>query len=408
MEFSFSIGRSKRSQVSDVKNPEPWFLSAMGGDASGVTVNYKTALSYSAWWRGVTLISSLIGSLPFGIQEIKANGKFAAKDHPQNILIAKRSNSYMTSQQFRTVMEMSRLNRGNGYALIKRNESSGFAEELQFLDPSKVEPFLSDGKKYFRISGRANVVEDMNMIHIMGPSINGVKGLNMIEYHRETIGLGLQAKNFQNKFYKQGGFMKGFLKVAGKLADGKPKELSEDFDKNWSGPENMFKTPVLQSGAEYIRVSLPQRDAQTMEQARFSIEDVARILGVPAHKLMENVQTSYSSQEQENMQFVQDNLRVRAKEWEAEYDYKILLYNPRYETRMNLEGLLRADTRTRMEKYRVMWNSGSINADQIREFEGMNPRDNDEGKKYYEPMNMISEEARDLEQKQKEKDLKNG
>jgi HK97 family phage portal protein len=229
----------------------------------------------------------------------------------------------------------------------------------------------------------------------------------MIEYHRETLGLALENRNFQKKFYKNGGFMKGFLKVAGKLGEGKPKSISEEFDQNWGGPDNMYRTPVLQSGTEYVPVSLPQRDAQTLEQANASIEDVSRILGVPAHKLANNDKTSYASQEQENQSFVQDNLRVRAKEWEVEYDYKLLLNKPGLESKMNFEALLRADTKTRMEKYRVMFNAGAINPDQIREFEGMNPREDGGGKEYFTPMNLITNEQLEIQKQQEQKALEN-
>jgi HK97 family phage portal protein len=147
-------------------------------------------------------------------------------------------------------------------------------------------------------------------------------------------------------------------------------------------------------------VSLPQKDAQTLETISSSIDDVGRILGVPVHRLMSGDKTSYASQEQENLMFVQDNIRVRVKEWEAEFNHKILLDSDRFEARMNLESLLRADTRTRIEKYRVMFNAGALNPDEIREMEGKQPRGDEGGKQYFTPVNLITGE-------QLEQNLKN-
>jgi HK97 family phage portal protein len=413
VKFSISLEgfRTKRSSAqlgaSSLSEPSSWLIDAFGGSTTGVDVNHKSALTYSAWWRGVTLIASAMGSLPFNIYEYKENGRYVVYDHAQAKIISKRVSEFMTSQKFREVMEIIRINRGNSYAKIVRDANTGYATELIILSPEKVTPYLFKGKKYFQVAGQSEPIANFDMIHLMGPSTDGIKGLNMIEYHRETLGLALENRNFQKKFYKNGGFMKGFLKVAGKLNEGKPKSISEEFDQNWGGPDNMYRTPVLQSGTEYIPVSLPQRDAQTLEQANASIEDVSRILDVPAHKLANSNKTSYASQEQENQSFVQDNLRVRAKEWEAEYDYKLLLNKPGFECKMNFEALLRADTKTRMEKYRVMFNAGAINPDQIREFEGMNPREDGGGKKYFTPMNLITNEQLEIKKQQEQKVLEN-
>jgi phage portal protein BeeE len=74
---------------------------------------------------------------------------------------------------------------------------------------------------------------------------------------------------------------------------------------------------------------------------------------------------------------------------------------------MNFEALLRADTKTRMEKYRVMFNAGAINPDQIREFEGMNPREDGGGKEYFTPMNLITNEQLEIQKQQEQKELEN-
>jgi HK97 family phage portal protein len=397
LKFSISLTREKKegrsSATSGVSNPLEWLIQSLGGaqTSAGVNINHRNSLKYSAVWRAVLGISEMIGSFSFDIfNRLESGGRELALSHRLQPLISSRPSEMLSSQQFRETMQMMALLYGNAYARIKR-DGNGFPVELIIINAEKVSVIINQGKKYFRVSGFTDLIDDFDMIHIMGPSLDGITGLSPIAYHRESVGLGIAQNEFLGKFYKNGGFFKGFLKVAGKLDKGKPKEIGEEFDQTWGGA-NQFRTPVLQSGTEYIPISLPQKDAQTIETANFSIQDISRIFNYPLHKLKSTDQSSYNSNEQENQAFVQENLRVWAAKWEAEYHYKLLNADPRYLVIMNLNDLLRGDIKTRMEQYKTLLPYGVLNADQVREMEGWNPKEDGTGKDYYIMVNLQGKE----------------
>ena len=366
-------------------------------------VTPKIALTYSAVWRAVSLISETVGSLSFDVvRRLPEGGRELALNHPLYGLVHYKVSSWLSSQKFRETMQMIALLYGNAVAIIQR-DANGFPESLQIVDPEGVKIYLVDNQKFFKIRGIDDAIADKDVIHIMGQSLNGYEGLSPIQYHAQSIGLGLSASEYQQKFYDNGASFKGVLQFQGSLKPGKPKEISEEWDSNYGGG-NKFKTPVLHSGAEYKPMNLPQRDAQTIETMQYSIEDVARMYGVSLDKLANVAQTSYNSIEQNNMSFIQDCIRPKLKTWEAEYENKLFYGDPQYKLQLDLNSLLRGDIKTRIQFYRTMWHMGALNVNEIRAKENENPREG--GDEYFNPMNMQSESMTQIMEKLAELELK--
>jgi hypothetical protein len=79
---------------------------------------------------------------------------------------------------------------------------------------------------------------------------------------------------------------------------------------------------------------------------------------------------------------VEDALRPWTKRLQDEADYKLLGQNRQnYESCIDLESLTRADTTARMAYYQGLRNVGALNANEIRESEGIAPI-GDAGEKY--------------------------
>lgn len=408
MEFSllsFKWGQKRSSSdVSDLRSPRQWFLDAVGSVAGKKAVNKKTALSHAAVWRAVILISETIGSLSFDIHRRLPNGgRELALDHPAFRLVHSRASDWLSSQQFRQTMEMIKLLYGASLAVIER-DNDGFAVALHVVKPDIWRVQIIDRKKWFRIQGVDGLIPDEDVIHIMGPSLNGYEGLSPIEYHRQVVALGLSASDYNEKFYQNGAHVRGVLKFQGSLTNDRVKEISNEWDSSYGGVDK-FKTAVLHSGADYQVVSLSQRDAQTIEMLNLNVEDVARMFGLTTDRLMSAKQTSYSSIEQNSMLFAQDCIRPKAKYWEDEYEYKLWGGNPEYKATLDLNSLLRGDTRTRMDYYWRMWMMGAMNPNEIRAKENLNPRD-EQGDQYMTPANMQSEEMVEIMEKLAQIELK--
>jgi HK97 family phage portal protein len=339
----------------------------------------------------VKVISESISTLPVGIYQRDGQTVNRLDDHRFSRILTK-PNEYQDFQTLREVLMMNALLWGNGIA-EKVRDRNGAPIYLRPIMAKYIQDIkLLEGQKVFVIEGREKPLLGSDVLHIMGPTIDGICGLSVIDYHARTIGLGVTSQEFNKKFYERGGFFKGFLQLAGVIGkDSSPQQISQDWDAKWGGPNNMFTTPVLQNGMDYKSVSLPQRDAQTLEIAKFNVEDVARIFGVPLPKLKAMDKTSYNSLEQENIAFVTDTLRVWAKKWEYALDQLMV---PEIDKgayfRVNLEGLLRGDSKSRSDYYWRMVQMGAMSPNEVRALENMNPRE--DGDIYLTPTNMITNE----------------
>ena len=83
--------------------------------------------------------------------------------------------------------------------------------------------------------------------------------------------------------------------------------------------------------------------------------------------------------------------RPRAVAWECAINNQLLTKKGRhkYFAEFNLDGILRADTKSRYEAYNIGRNAGFLSANDIRRKENMSQLDPEIGDTYWTPANMI-------------------
>lgn len=338
-------------------------------------VSETTALKYAAYYRAVDLVSDTIATLPWQLYKSDANNNTSiARDAGELYnLIHSAPNSYFTSFSFRKLMMVWALMHGNSYARIFR-AGNGRPKELMPIHPSKCQSiFFQDGVKFYSFQGFKEPIEADDIVHIMVLSLDGLSGISPITYHARNIGVGLSHLDQQSLYYKNGVSSPYYLTTPQALKEGRPKELSTEFTKVFGGVQNSHQPPVLHSGTELKSLGISQGDAQALEHANFNISDIARAFKLPLHKLGIHAATSHNSLESQNMEYVQDCLLPWITQWEQEIDSKLFIKTP-YFNKLDLRGLLRGDTRTRWEAYRVAVTNGVMNPNEIRELEDMNAR----------------------------------
>ena len=99
---------------------DPKNFSAMGG--SGINVNKDTALTFSAVWAAIRILSESVGQLPIQLCERKENGdKIIRSDHFLYNIIHNKPNEYMTNCIFLEKIMYDLCVAGNSYVRIQRN-----------------------------------------------------------------------------------------------------------------------------------------------------------------------------------------------------------------------------------------------------------------------------------------------
>lgn len=260
--------------------------------STGISVNVEKALKNPAMFRAVSVISFAIGMLP--LQLVHEGTKEKATSHPLYRVLHRRPNGWQSAFDFRTLMQLRALVKGNGYALVLRstdlrNRGAEKVGGLVPLDPDRMDPKQLDDWSvvydYQPKNGGRIRYSSRDILHIRGLSLDGLTGLSTVKQASEAIALALSAQLAAGRVFKNGAFVGGTLEHPGKLSDPAFERLRGSLAEK-EGAENAGKSLILEEGMKWTSVSSSARDAQLIDIRRMQIEEIGRATGVPRPLLM--------------------------------------------------------------------------------------------------------------------------
>lgn len=338
---------------------------------SGIAVNSDTALTLSAVWRAISIISQTISTLPLALYRRLDNGdREMLTGHPAMRLI-NNPNQLATPILLKEAIQTSVLSWGNGYGYITRSRNYE-PLALRTLDPEKV-TVRSEGKSvFYDVQDLGVGIESDRILHIPGLSFNGITGKSPIEVARNSLGGGLAVQRYGNKFFANGAKSSGILKHPGRLGDKGIDNLRRSFDKKMAKDEG--GTMILEEGMDYVALSIPPDQAQFLASKKFTVEEVARWFGVPPHLLSDLDRSTFNNIEHQGIEFVTYSLMPWIRRWEEELARKLLREDEKdsHFFKFNINGLLRGDAKTRAEYYKYMLDLGVMNINEVRNLEELN------------------------------------
>ena len=210
-------------------------------------------------------------------------------------------------------------------------------------------------------------------------------GYSPITLAKDCIGLGLAAERFGASFFSNGARLGGILQHPAKLSQEAADRLRESWGNAYGGSGNTGKTAILEEGMNFTQLGIPPDDAQFLETRKFQVDDIARWYGVPPHMVGSMESATFSNIEHQQIEYVTHTLRSWLVRWEQELQRKIYMDDTIF-PQFIVDGLLRGDTKTRYESYRVARETGWLSVNEIRGLENLNPIDG--GDQFIQPLNM--------------------
>lgn len=397
-----STVRATSTGSSGLATPERWVEEWFAGGeatAAGMFVSEETALHYSPFFAGVNAIGSDIGALPLPLYErLQPAGARKAREHPLYRVLHDQANDLMTSLPFRRTLQGHALTWGDGSAYIERN-NAGDVIGLWPLRPDRVSPdiqHLGKGK----ISLTYRYVDDVNGIYarllddevlrIGGLGYDGVRGYSIVSFARQSIGLGLAAERYGAGFFANGSRPGGVLRHPKRLGPEGSKRLKADWENLHRGLDRAQRVAILEEGVEWQAIGIPPEDAQFLETRRFGVEDMARWLRLPPHKIQHLERSTNNNIEHQGLEYVTDTLQTWLIGWEQAIWHRLLTETekPRFYAEHITAALMRGDLKTRYEAYAIARNWGWMSADDVLEKENENPLPDGQGQSYLVPLNM--------------------
>ena len=370
--FAAADGRSPDSDF--------WFTPLFAA-AGGRRVTTDQALSVSAVFACVRIISETIGSLPCITYRRLARGKERATDHPMYALLRYHPNERQTALEFFEMMTAHVALRGNGYAAkVHRGHR---IEQLVPLHPDGVRvDRLNNGRLGYLYTDphtheQVRYLED-DILHVRGLSLDGLTGVSVLSYAARTIASAAAADEYGAKFFENDATPGGILKHPSHFAN---KEIRAEFAKAWQAAHsgrNRGKTAVLEDGMAFEQIGISNVDAQFIESRRWGVEDICRIFRVPLVLVGETTKsTSWGSGvEQFMISFITHTMRPWFVRWEQALQRDFLADespDDEYFVEFLAEAMLRGDTAARGAFYKAGIVDGWMTRNEVRERENLNP-----------------------------------
>lgn len=368
-------------------------LDVLGGHQSdsGIAITERNALTMSAVWRCVSLVSGVCASLPMHTYKDdsleKLDSNLLKNPHPE-----------LTAYELWRTTYTHRCLWGNAY-LQKIRDSVGRVKELWPVHPEKVQvgkasPFeLNPSGKIFKVTddaGKQHTLTSRDIMHIPGLGYDGITGVSPVRMAAQSIGIALAAEKYGAKLFGSGNLLSGILQTEQRLQASDAQRLQNRWSQMVGGMDRAHGVAVLDSGAKFQSLTMPNDDAEMLSTRQFQVPEIGRFFGVPPFLLMDTVHsTSWGTGlEQQAQGWVTFDLHPT---WLAPTEQRItkeLIPNGTY-AKYSVQGLLRGDSAARAAFYTSLWGMGVLSPDEIRELEDRPPIPGGKGKAYYQPANFV-------------------
>lgn len=365
---------------------DPALVAMLGQQPSsaGVDVDEFVALNYSFVWAATQVISSNVAALPPIPYEIRADGHYEAVDCPAYRMLLLSPNPEMTPYVFHETLQAHAMNWGNAYARLDRVSPDQMPSAMWPIPPNQIEPDRDEttGEVCYRFKAmyageRDEILPWWQVLHIPGLGFDGLRGYNVIDMARESIGLGIASETYGGAFFGRGCTLGGILEAPeeSELSDQAKKNLRESFELLHRGPDNSHRIAILEQGWRFNPTSMPPDTAQFLQTRAFQGVEVARWYNIPPHLLRDLDRATFSNVEQQSIEFFSITLRPWLLRWAQEYRRKLfgLPDQGRYFVKHDPHNVQMMDATSRFGVYAAGRNMGVYTLNDILKKEGMNP-----------------------------------
>ncbi len=368
---------------------------------TGQSVNERTALQVATVFACVRIRAGAVANTPLGIKRrIDDRTREDATDNAVWRVINRRPNKWQKPAQFKRMMEAHVLLRGNAYA-VKTSDIRGNLIALTPLHPDRVEKRQREDMSlefiWTRKDGRKLIFKQEEMFHLSGLTLDGVNGLSVLAYARESIALSRAMEQHGSSVFKNGANVSGaFSLPAGRTLNREQAEsLRSQLDDFRQGGAREGGVVILEDGLSFGQMALNSDDAQWLESREFSRTDLCMFFGVPPHLVgitSGNTQLG-SSIESQTQSFVTFSLEDSFVMWEEAIGLDLLEWdrNTDLYARFNRNAMVRGDIKTRWDAYVKALQWGVKSPNDVLADEDENPREG--GDIYYPPPNMTANRA---------------
>jgi HK97 family phage portal protein len=264
----------------------------------------------------------------------------------------------------------------HGGALSLKAKARGEVMELWPLDHGCwTARTTRDGLVFdIRSNGGVVTVDRSQALYIPGRTTHdALVGKSLIEIAAATLKKHLHAEVYQRRFYENDATPGGLVTTEQPLSQQQRQELTEAWSSRHQGPGNAGRIAVLGRGASFQSIGIAPRDAQLVEMAKFTVQEIARIFNVPVSLLGDPDAPAGIDMEQEMRRFLQVSLSpwMNAITQALELDRDLFPAGSPLEVEFESDEFVKADLAARSAFYTSARQAGWLSNNDIRRMEDL-------------------------------------
>lgn len=367
----FNFGKKKEERSADVHPITYEDVYGVSGGFSIFKQHNSFALSLSAVYSAVELISNSIALLPIQVKFKDDKGEAQINnDHELNIAF---NNNDMSKYMIIKMMVADMLLFGNGYALIER--SGGHVTGIRYLEANDVQVQWDKYKKklYYTCNTVAGkVIQPENILHIYKNSRDGHTGIGVLKYAARTIDLANYTENSSLDFFAKGLNVTGIIHAKQPMDKRQAQQALHSIEGNVNADKAYYK--FLPFDIDFQPLTQNAKDAQMIETRLFNVSEIARFFNISPVLLQDLSKSSYSTVEAANLQFLTQTLLPYISIIESEFNRK-LVGEENIFIDLDEREFLRTDSQSTANYYVTLVNAGILSRNEVREQLGYNKVD---------------------------------
>lgn len=335
------------------------------------------ALGVSDAYACIRALADAAASLPLHVYRRTANGRERIDNCTAELL---ERPSPATTQAGLVGQIAAHLNLwGNAY-VGKYRDADGRIAQLALLPPDRVQVELAGGEVVFTVHNTAGAATRHGLndiVHIRALSTDGLVGLSPVRQARRTLELSRSLSDYATRFFENDARPGGILKVDQAATGEQVDRLRDSWNAGHRGTTHAGRIAVVSGGVEFVEIGMPADDAQFLEQRKLSATETARIFRVPPWVIgaEDGGSLTYSNTESQSLHFATYSLRPWLVAIEQALSNDRDLFARSTFCEFKLDALLRADSRSRAEVYRLALDpvTGWMTRAEVRRLENLDP-----------------------------------
>ena len=364
----FNFGKKKEERSADAKPITYEDVYGVSGGFSIFKQHNNFALSLSAVYSAVELISNSIALLPIQVKFKDDKGDPQVNsDHELNLAF---NNNDMSKYMIIKMMVADMLLFGNGYALIER--SGGHVTGIRYLESNDVQVQWDKykNKLYYTCNTVAGkVIQPENILHIYKNSRDGHTGIGILKYAARTIDLANYTENSSLDYFAKGLNVTGIVHAKQPMNKMQAQQALNSIEGNVNADKAYYK--FLPFDIDFQPLTQNAKDAQMIETRLFNVSEIARFFNISPVLLQDLSKSSYSTVEAANLQFLTQTLLPYISIIEAEFNRK-LVGEENIFIDLDEREFLRTDSQSTANYYVTLVNAGILSRNEVREQLGYN------------------------------------